>query len=69
MKSTRERDETVTFLDSSTLQNSFLKRSEALDSYKILYLQIVYCSVKMHNNHSSWCALGAEGIIRELLSP
>lgn len=36
---------------------------------KILYVQIVYCSVKMHNNHSTWDSLGAEGIIREFLSP
>lgn len=69
MKSPRERDQTVTFLDSSTLQKPFLKRSEALDSCKNLYLQIVYWSVKMHNDHSTWCSLGAEGILREFLSP
>lgn len=69
MKPPRERDQTVTFLDSSTLQKPFLKRSEALDSCKNLYLQIVYCSVKMLNGHSTWCSLGAEGILREFLSP
>lgn len=69
MKSPRERDQTVTFLDSSTLQKPFLKRSEALDSCKNLYLQIIYCSVKMHNNHSTWRSLGAESILREFLSP
>lgn len=59
----------LTFLDFSTLQKPFLKRSEALDSCRILHLQIIYCSVKMHNNHSTWYSLGVEGIIREFLSP
>lgn len=69
MKSLRERDQTVTFLDSSTLQKPFLKRSEALDSFKNLYLLIIYCSVKMHNNHPTWRSLGAESILREFLPP
>lgn len=27
------------------------------------------CSVKMLNGHSTWCSFGAEGILREFLSP
>lgn len=34
----------------------------------MLYQQIVYCSVKMHDNYFTWCPLGTEGIIGEFLS-